>query len=129
MMKSWKLPKELTTVTPLSKTLAMVLFITLPAVSFVAGMYYQATSWEIFVPPYPIPAHLSVVSPSLSPQPSPKPAQMGSCTGLNDTTSCPDGYTCVAACGPPVIRFNEKYVPKYFCRANELLKQPMICPV
>jgi hypothetical protein len=36
-----KLPKELTTVTPLSKYLAMVVFISLPFVGFFLGMRYQ----------------------------------------------------------------------------------------
>lgn len=35
------LPKSLTTVTPLSKTLAMLLFITLPFLGFFAGINYQ----------------------------------------------------------------------------------------
>ena len=36
-----KFPKELTTVTPLSKYLAMVVFVTLPIVGFFLGMRYQ----------------------------------------------------------------------------------------
>lgn len=36
-----KLPKELTTVTPLSKALALVLFITLPMLGFYIGMQYN----------------------------------------------------------------------------------------
>lgn len=36
-----KLPKELTTVTPLSKTIALLLFISLPIVAFIFGINYQ----------------------------------------------------------------------------------------
>lgn len=36
------LPKELTTVTFLSKSIAMLLFITLPILAFIFGMNYQA---------------------------------------------------------------------------------------
>lgn len=38
-----KLPKELTTVTPLSKYFAMILFISLPFVGFLLGIKYQET--------------------------------------------------------------------------------------
>lgn len=36
-----KLPKELTTVTPLSKTIALVLFMLLPFLGFLIGFKYQ----------------------------------------------------------------------------------------
>jgi hypothetical protein len=36
-----KIPKELTTVTPLSKAVALLLFVSLPIVTFVFGMNYQ----------------------------------------------------------------------------------------
>lgn len=35
------LPKELTTVTPLSKTIALILFVLLPIIAFLLGMKYQ----------------------------------------------------------------------------------------
>ncbi len=35
------LPKELTTVTPLSKTLAVIVFLTVPVIAFSLGMRYQ----------------------------------------------------------------------------------------
>lgn len=38
-----KLPEELTTVTPLSKYFAMILFISLPFIGFFMGMNYQST--------------------------------------------------------------------------------------
>lgn len=39
-----QLPKELTTVTPLSKAVALLLFITLPIIGFLNGMQYQKTA-------------------------------------------------------------------------------------
>lgn len=41
-----KLPKSLTTITPLSKTIAFILFIVLPFVGFYLGMQYQKTMDE-----------------------------------------------------------------------------------
>jgi len=36
-----KLPKELTTVTTLSKTVALIMFISLPIIAFIAGMNFE----------------------------------------------------------------------------------------
>ena len=36
-----KIPKELTTVTPLSKAVALCMFIVLPIIAFILGMHYQ----------------------------------------------------------------------------------------
>ena len=36
------LPKELTTVTPLSKSVALLMFISLPIITFFFGMSYQS---------------------------------------------------------------------------------------
>lgn len=38
-----KLPKELTTVTTLSKTIALIMFVTMPIIGFFLGMRYQET--------------------------------------------------------------------------------------
>jgi len=43
------LSKELTTVTPLSKILALVLFIVLPIISFIYGTYYSKALSENLV--------------------------------------------------------------------------------
>jgi hypothetical protein len=43
-----KLPKSFTTVTPLSKTLALILFIALPIFAFAAGMKYQAARDSLY---------------------------------------------------------------------------------
>ncbi len=40
------LPQSFTTVTPLSKTLALLLFITLPIIAFVLGMNYQRSIYS-----------------------------------------------------------------------------------
>lgn len=49
------LPKELTTVTPISKAIALVLFISLPIVGFVFGMNYQAGHYDNIMKPIPTP--------------------------------------------------------------------------
>lgn len=41
-----QLPKELTTVTPLSKLIALIVFITLPVIAFFYGMNYQSKITE-----------------------------------------------------------------------------------
>ena len=46
-----KLPKELTTVTPFSKYLALSLFIILPMLTFFLGMRYQELASQTFFPP------------------------------------------------------------------------------
>lgn len=47
------LPKELTTVTPLSKAVALLLFISLPIVGFMFGMNYQAGAYDNLIKPVP----------------------------------------------------------------------------
>lgn len=59
------LPKSLTTVTTFSKTLALVLFITLPILGFYFGMEYQkGITPEL--PPITTPTPTGYPSPSLS---------------------------------------------------------------
>lgn len=80
------LPKELTTVTPLSKTVALIMFITLPVVTFLFGMQYQmALQQENKIP---------IISPS------PEPV---ACT--EEAKICPDG-TAVGRM-PPNCEFQE----------------------
>jgi len=62
-----KLPKELTTVTPLSKNIALLLFATLPIVGFLMGMRYQ----QAVTQPQNIPQTIAV--PSVA-NPSPAPS-------------------------------------------------------
>lgn len=47
------LPKELTTVTPISKAIALILFLSLPIVSFIFGMNYQAGHYDGLFKPTP----------------------------------------------------------------------------
>lgn len=68
-----KLPKELTTVTPLSKILALLMFILMPIFGFFLWMQYQKT----------IPQEKSVEG---------KPC--GGFAGETGEFACPNGYTC-----------------------------------
>jgi len=59
-----ELPKYLTTVTPLSKILAIILFVLLPVLGFIFGMEYkqmqiqsQPPTSTVFPTPIPIPIH------------------------------------------------------------------------
>ncbi|HTK76794.1 MAG TPA: hypothetical protein VL371_16125 [Gemmataceae bacterium] len=51
----------------------------------------------------------------------------GSCSGPGDT-SCPAGYNCVQACGPPVAQINEPE-PPWYCEVEELARRPRNCPI
>jgi len=55
-----KLPKELTTVTPLSKTVALIMFISLPIITFLFGMQYQMmlTEQKGMLPPVETPIEI-----------------------------------------------------------------------
>jgi len=77
-----KLPIELTTVTPLSKAVALIMFISLPIIAFLFGMQYQILLSEqnSSIP--------SVVVPSSAPI---------ACT--MDAKTCPDGSS-VGRTGP-----------------------------
>ena len=68
------LPKELTTVTTFSKTLALLLFITLPILAFVLGASYQKAIDD---------------SQSIVLTPTPTPTEEVACT--MDAKICPDG--------------------------------------
>lgn len=58
--KKTTLPKELTTVTPLSKLVALIVFIALPFIAFYYGVLYQSSmQTEIAAPPILQPAVLS----------------------------------------------------------------------
>lgn len=75
------LPKELITVTPLSKMVALVLFISLPIVAFFFGMRYQALLME-----------QTYTTPSVTPSPT-----LIACT--EEAKICPDG-SAVGRTGP-----------------------------
>ena len=72
-----KFPKELTTVTPLSKLLAAILFISLPFIGFVLGIRYQETmdltkrqqeTGSLAIPraPTPTPIAIPTIDPSIT---------------------------------------------------------------
>ena len=64
-----KLPKELTTVTTLSKLLAMILFVSLPVVGFLLGMRHQqiiSSPSIITNSPTPTPLAIPTVDPSIT---------------------------------------------------------------
>ncbi len=76
------LPKSFTKVTTFSKTLAMILFISLPILSFYLGMIYQ----NMITPAYP-PTHYEPIQTAGS-----SPTQNNSETGCAaDAKECPDG--------------------------------------
>ena len=49
------------------------------------------------------------------------------CGGTNDG-SCPNGYQCIQACGPPVSRPGDP-PPPYYCELNEIANKPRNCPI
>lgn len=62
------LPKELTTITPVSKLLALILFVLLPVVGFILGMrHQQVISSPTIIPDFPTPTPLAIptVDPSI----------------------------------------------------------------
>lgn len=65
-----KLPPELITVTPLSKTVAIIVFFTLPVIGFFAGVRYQQA---IQIPVTNFDSNEATSSPSTTPTPTPTP--------------------------------------------------------
>ncbi len=78
-------PKELTTITPVSKAVALIMFISLPVITFIFGMRYQTILTEQNKTLSPPP---SIVRPTMEP--------IG-CT--KDAKICPDGSV-VGRVGP-----------------------------
>jgi len=76
-----KLPKEITTVTPLSKAVALIMFISLPIIAFFFGMRYQTMLLEQNISLIPTPIS---VSPTAKPETAPIVCTM-------DAKICPDG--------------------------------------
>lgn len=53
------------------------------------------------------------------------------CTGLQDE-SCPAGYQCIQACGPPVVQRDDLTPPHYYCEIDEIAQKPpkeRNCPI
>lgn len=68
-----KLPKQLTTVTPLSKFLALFMFVTIPIIGFFLGTQYQKT---------------------IPPEKSFEGKPCGGFAGETGEFACPNDYTC-----------------------------------
>ncbi|PIV71262.1 hypothetical protein COW57_00515, partial [Candidatus Roizmanbacteria bacterium CG17_big_fil_post_rev_8_21_14_2_50_39_7] len=84
------LPKELTTVTPLSKSVALLMFISLPIITFSFGMSYQSA----------ITNQNNIQSPRLSISPTPEPV-----ASTIEAKMCHDGS--VVGRVPPNCEFEE----------------------
>lgn len=102
------LPKELTTVTPLSKTIALIMFTLLPIIAFILGMKYQAglINFKPLPPPEQIACTMeakvcpdgSAVGRSgpnceFSPCPTPIDEKNTFCGGIAGI-ACPEGFEC-----------------------------------
>ena len=98
-----RLPKELTTVTTLSKSVALLMFILLPIIGFLFGMQYQSKLMDQSV----------INNPPVVMSPTPK---LIGCT--MDAKICPDG-TAVGRVAPD-CQFEEcKNTAKFSCPKNE----------
>ncbi len=127
-----KLPKELTTVTPFSKALAVILFITLPFFGFYLGLLYQksltvpsgrACTLESKI--CPDGSTVGRTGPNCEFAQCPtvaKPAD-NSCTENRD---CPSGFSCIPDCGPPVARIDEP-TPISHCKPEGFQRNCPIC--
>ncbi len=96
-MRKIKLPKELTTVTPVSKFLALIIFLTFPIYGFLLGAYFQRLADLNNQPPAVI---NYVLQPTMTPIPTQAPKDTTSC---RTNTDCPADYHCTQT-GP--IMFN-----------------------
>lgn len=84
-----KLPNSMTTVTPLSKAIAMALFVALPFVGFYLGMKYQSS---ISTNPIETVKNAPFQQQEVTPQePTNTPAQINGCKSSAD---CPAGASC-----------------------------------
>ena len=96
--KGNKLPKWATTVTPLSRLIALLMFILLPIAAFYYGMYYQQQIDKMH--PQKIIFQLPS-KPSSEVSENPSQSSNGKIT-CNTNADCPLGYTCTQA-GPIVV--------------------------
>ena len=128
---SMKLPKSLTTVTSLSKALAIILFITLPFLGFYLGLTYQQSS---SVPNGPIactqeakmcPDGTSVGRVGPNCEFAPCPVLKASPTQSAGENCCSidklgQGYLCIKTCGPPVERVGDQTIRQKCFSPDEL---------
>lgn len=80
-----QLPRELTTVTPLSKAIALLFFVTLPILAFVFGMNYQSMLENNQT------SSIENVEVLPSPIIQPRKETKMECSAR---TKCPEGYVC-----------------------------------
>jgi hypothetical protein len=97
-----KLPKSFTTITPLSKAIALSMFIIFPVLAFCFGMYCQQLLDLGYTPQLVI--EYKYIKPNPAPLPTQSLTNASSCQTNND---CPSGYYC-AASGPLVYNFRTK---------------------
>jgi hypothetical protein len=108
-----KLPKEITTVTPLSKALALLIFITFPICGFFLGMDYQQMVYvnnqqQIFF-------EQKIVKPTPTPTPS---KYLDGTIVCKTNKDCPSGYHCTQA-GPIIYNpETKKTSPGLTCWKN-----------
>lgn len=92
-----KLPRSFSTVTPLSKALAAILFISFPFVGFYLGIEYQKkiTTQSNLLSPFKAPAisPSPIILPSNQPNITPSEVKRQFCGGP-EKVSCPSGYVC-----------------------------------
>lgn len=94
-----QLPKELTTVTPVSKTIALFLFIALPIIAFLFGMRYQTLIEQArIVPAMQSPTPFSVGC-TLDAKLCPDGTSVGRIPPKCDFEACPITPTSGAFCG------------------------------
>lgn len=82
-----QLPKELTTVTPLSKVIALLFFVTLPILAFIFGMNYQKALENNQV------GSIQKINIFPSPTTEPKIGEKTPCSNGRGW-KCPEGYVC-----------------------------------
>lgn len=90
-----RLPKELTTVTPISKALALLMFIVFPICGFFLGMNYQQT---IDMDSKQVILEQNLIRPTPSPTPAPSQYPDGTIE-CKTNKDCPSGYHCTQS-GP-----------------------------
>ncbi len=93
-----KLPKELTTVTAVSKTLALSMFIIFPVCAFFIGMHYQQTIDMTEM------QQTNNIPYSITPLPA-APSTRDGTVSCQVTSDCPANYSCVQA-GPLQVNPN-----------------------
>ena len=149
------LPKWATTVTPLSRTIALALFILLPIVSFYFGMQYQKKVVQINQN-VSVPILTPIITAELQPTPTSSPSEKcqtdsdcdqgmtcggsGKCAYWDQPVptniikegsrqSCTSDSECImeSACGMCWVRHVNDPVPGYMCQEDSLKPYVDVC--